>query len=505
MKKRQARPNIVFIMTDQQRADTIAALGYEHMHTPHMDSLVDEGVSFTRAFCPAATCVPSRAAVFTGIYAHNTGCYTFDPWAHHRNFVHELNDSGYWCANIGKMHLSPRDTPAGFHERVVVENPTNLTVEKGGSDDDWGKYLSFHGEQRPNHRQKTDPEWDRKFQCVPWHLDEKLHSDVFAGDSAASWIRSYAVGKQPFFLEIGFPGPHEPWDPPARFLEHYKDDWGTLPPSLKEDLSKKPPQHRAHQEFMANADGEARIRMQDATEEDIIRMRRHYFGKISLVDEQVGKVLEALEEKGLRDNTIIVFTSDHGEMLGEHGLAYKWLLYDSIVRVPLIVVDPRETSRKGVKTDDLVSLIDLGPTLLEYAGVKVPTRMEGMSLGPAVRGEPYLKRETVYAENNTMLMCRSSNKKMVYYLGQPEGEFYDLDQDPFEMDNLWDEPGHREEITRWKVHLLEWLAGSNYHQLGHRCGKEDEERQYPLRWPRPEEGDYYLHGPNAKPPAVPYH
>lgn len=505
MSKSTDPPNIVFIMTDQQRADTIAALGYDYMHTPHLDSLVNEGVSFTRAFCPASTCVPSRAAIFTGIYGHNTGCYTFHPWAHQRTLVHEFNDAGYWCVNIGKMHYTPRDAPGGFHERVVVENPTNTLVESGQSDDDWGKYLSFHGEKRPNHRQKTDPDWDKKFQCVPWHLDEKLHSDVFTGDSAVSWIRSYANDKQPFFLEVGFPGPHEPWDPPARLLEHYKDDSGPLPPSLKEDLSKKPPQHRAHQEFMANAPGEAKIQMQDATEADVTRMRQHYFANISLVDEQVGKILEALEARGLRENTILVFTSDHGEMLGEHGMAYKWLLYDSIVQVPLIIVDPRDTSRRGVRSEDLVSLIDLAPTFLEYAGVSVPTRMEGMSLVPAVRGEPGLKREYVYAENNTMLMCRSAQKKMVYYLGQEEGEFYDLEQDPHEMNNLWDDPAFQDEITQWKAHLLEWLASSNYHQLGHRCGLEDDKGHYQLRWPRPESGDYALHGRNEQPPAVPFH
>ena len=499
------RPNILFLFTDQQRWDTIGALNAPWMHTPHLDTLVKDGVSFTQAYVPASTCVPVRAAVFTGQYAHNTGCYTFDPWAHHRNVVHELRDSGYYCANMGKMHFIPVHDPGGFHDRVIVENPTNTMAENRQPDDDWGKYLSFHGETRPNHRQKTDPDWGKKYQGVPWHLDEKLHSDVFTGDSAVSWIKNYAPVREPFFLEVGLPGPHEPWDPPERLLKHYADDVGPLPPSLKEDLSKKPPQHMAQQNFMANAPGEARIQMPDATEADVVRMRQHYFANISLVDEQVGKILNALEEKGLRENTLIIFSSDHGDMLGEHGMAYKWLLYDPIVHVPLLVVDPRHPERAGTRVDDLVSLIDLPPTFLDYAGVPVPTRMEGQSLRKAIAGAPYPARKTVYAENNYMLMVRSEDRKLVYYIGQESGEFYNLENDPWEMENLWEAPEYREEIMQWKLHLLEWLASSNYHQQGARCNLEDEKGHYALRWPRPEEKDFEIHGDNKKPPLRTFH
>ncbi len=499
------RPNFLFILTDQQRWDTIGALGYDHMHTPHLDSLAESGVAFTQAYCPGVTCVPSRAAMFTGRYPHNTGCYTFHPWAHHRNLVHELRNAGYWCVNIGKMHLIPQSTDGGFHERTIVENPTNTMVEDGKADDDWGRFLSFHGQTRPNHRQKTDPEWDRKFQCVPWHLEERYHSDVFTGDSAVSWIRNYADGKQPFFLEVGLPGPHEPWDPPQRLVDLYAEDVGPLPPSIGEDLSGKPPQHAKHREFMANAPGEARIQMQSATEDDVRKMRQHYFGNISLVDEQIGKILAALEERGLSENTVIVMSSDHGEMLGEHGMAYKWLFYDPIVHVPLIVVDPRNPERAGQRCNDLVSLIDLAPTFLDYAGASIPDRMEGQSLRRAAEGAAYPAREVVYAEDNYVIMARWRDRKLVYYLGQEEGEYYRLDEDPWEMKNLWNDPGAREEIQKGKATILEWMAGSCYHQTGYRCGREDANGHYTLRWPRPEEEDFYLHGPNAKPPLKPYH
>ena len=159
-----SRPNIILIMTDQQRADTLGAWGYNHMYTPSMDRLTEEGFSFRSAYCPGATCVASRAAIFTGMYAHNTGAYSFDSWSQHRNWIEDLNNSGYYCANIGKMHFEPDNIRGGFHERVIVENPTSKSHDRGGPDDDWGRYLRLNGLQRPNDRHRTDRDWLKKYQ-----------------------------------------------------------------------------------------------------------------------------------------------------------------------------------------------------------------------------------------------------------------------------------------------------------------------------------------------------
>ena len=168
------RPNIILIMTDQQRFDTIGAWGYDYAITPAMDRLAAEGLSFRNAFCPGATCIASRAAIFTGMYPHNTGVYSFDHWADHRNWVQDLNDAGYHCVNLGKMHFAPRDVAGGFHERVIVENPTSKHLDSGGADDDWGRYLRIHGLERPNDRNKTDPHWLQKYQGGPLALGGAL-------------------------------------------------------------------------------------------------------------------------------------------------------------------------------------------------------------------------------------------------------------------------------------------------------------------------------------------
>jgi len=484
------RPHIILIMTDQQRSDTIGAWGNDHMITPNMDRLAREGMSFTQAYCPGATCVASRAAIFTGMYPHTTGVYSFDHWGNHRNWVQDLSDNGYFCTNIGKMHFTPRDIAGGFHERVIVENPTNTTHDNGNADDDWGRFLSLNGQTRPNHRQDTDPDWMTKYQGVPWHLEEKYHSDVFIGDSAVSWIRDHR-GDKPVFLEVGLTGPHEPWDPLQRHLDQYEGV--SLPKAVTRDgeLEDKPPQHQAHLEAFADAGGEAKIDLRGASDDDIDIMRRHYYAKITTVDEQVGKILDALESKGWLDNSLIIFCSDHGEMLGDHGLAYKWLMYDAITNIPLIVRDGR-TAKSPSTNDDLVSLMDLGPTILEAAGIDIPTYLEGRSLQPYLNDQNIEPREFVICEDNYQIMMRTDTHKLVYYPGQEDGELYDLAEDGDELWNKWDDESY-DKIKRGFIHrMLEWLVTSNYYNAGYRRNRQ---RHYQMRWPTEE--NKRLHGRNS--------
>jgi arylsulfatase A-like enzyme len=474
-------------MTDQQRFDTIAAWGHEHMITPNIDRLAREGVSFRQAFCPGATCISSRAAVFTGMYPHTTGVYTFDRWAAHQNWVQDLADDGYWCVNVGKMHFSPRDVPGGFHERTIVENPTSMTHARGGSDDDWGRYLTFHGQRRPLDRNHTDPNWLSKHQGVPWHLEERFHSDVFIGQSAVSWIEAYR-GDRPLFLQIGFTGPHEPWDPLPRHLAQYQGRALPLAVKREGELDDKPPQQKRIRAFHATTQHESQIDLEGASEAEIAEMRRHYYAKITTVDEQIGRVLDALEARGWLERSLLIFFSDHGEMLGDHGMAYKWLMYEPIVHIPLIVRTPGSVGEPRA-VDDLVSLMDVGPTVLEAAGLAIPTYFEGRSLMPYLREEPVRPHRYVFAEDNYQVMMRSKTHKLVYYVGQQEGELYDLAQDPGELWNLWSDPacsGLKGEMLR---DLLDWLAGSVYWNAGY---KRTRARQTRMRWPV--EGNVNLHG-----------
>lgn len=495
----ETRPNIVLIMTDQQRFDTLAAWGASHMITPNMDRIAGAGVSFRQAYCPGATCIASRAAIFTGMYAHNTGVYTFQNWANHRVWVQDLAESGYHCVNMGKMHYSPRDAPGGFHERVIVENPTNTAQANGAPDDDWGRFLRLHGHTRPNFRHRTDPDWIAKAQGVPWHDEERFHSDVFIGDSAVTWIRDYQ-GSEPFFLQVGLTGPHEPWDPLPRHLEQYAGRALPNPVKAAGELETKPPQHRAHQRFHAETNHESRIDLRSADDATIDHMRRHYYAKITTVDEQIGKVLDALEARGYLDNSWVIFCSDHGELLGDHGLAYKWLMYDPIVHVPLILCPPGSFAQpQPSETNDLVSLIDLAPTILSLAGIDIPAYIEGRALLPYVTGESVEPRTAVYAEDNYQIMLRTDNYKLIYYIGQTASDLYDLQHDPDELVNLWDNPDYVAVRNQLLADLLQWFTTSVYYNSGYRTERARDVR---LRWP--DADDAFLHGGNMRPKQVPW-
>ena len=228
-------------------------------------------------------------------------------------------------------------------------------------------------------------------------------------------------------------------------------------------------------------------------------MKRHYHAKITTVDEEIGKVLAALEERGWLEESLLIFCSDHGELLGDHNLAYKWLMYDPVVHIPLIIRQPNSITPPH-DIHDLVSLMDLGPTILEAAGIGVPTYMEGRSLLPYLQNESIRPRDFVFCEDNYQVMMRSQTHKLVYYVGQPEdGELYDLQTDPHELTNLWHQEAQQTLRTELQLKLLDWLATSTYYNAGY---KQNRARHYGLRWPS--EGDYGLHGggQNMKPKQV---
>ncbi|SVC21154.1 uncharacterized protein METZ01_LOCUS274008, partial [marine metagenome] len=216
-----SRPNIIFIITDQQRYDTVNALGFPYVDTPHMDRLVREGVAFTHCYVASASCASARASLFTGYYPHTTGILkNADTWRH--SWVELLNSAGYHCVNVGKMHTWPYDAPAGFHERYVVENKDRY-LEGRYYFDEWDKALAARGlvkQQRELYRERKD--YRDSLGSFTWDLPEETHSDFFVGNFAKWWLKNKPL-EQPFFLQGGFPGPHPPYDPVPRHLEKYAD------------------------------------------------------------------------------------------------------------------------------------------------------------------------------------------------------------------------------------------------------------------------------------------
>ena len=464
-----SQPNIVFIFTDQQRYDTIAALGFPHVISPNMDRLVNEGVSFTQCHVTAASCAPSRASLFTGQYPHVTGILkNADNWT--RSWVENLGNAGYHCVNVGKMHTWPFTTPCGFHERHVVENKDRF-LEGAEFKDDWEKYLEDRGlekQRRVLYREMED--YRESLGAFLWELPEETHSDFFVGNRAVEWINDHEDDK-PFFLEVGFPGPHPPYDPVPRCLQMYEDSEIPLDPVTEDDLDGQPEPFKAMRVHNVEIDHDSVVHMLNPAEEQRRRQRIHYLANVTMIDEKVGKIMHALELRGLLDDTVIILASDHGDCLTDHGHSQKWTMYDQITRVPLVVRCP-ERFPGNRKVADLIQLMDLGPAILELAGAKLPETIEARSILPTLKGAPsWTGREFVYAEqakdliftdSEFMTMIRSKDRKLVHFMDEPFGQLFDLNEDPLETRNLWDDPRHAETKEMLLDNLREWRIRSHY-------------------------------------------
>ncbi len=469
------RPNIVLIVTDQQRYDTIAALGHDHVDTPHLDRLVREGTAFTHTYVSAPSCAPSRSSLFTGVYPHNLGVLRNDQlWRH--SWVETLAETGYRCVNVGKMHTHPLETPLGFHERTVVENKDRDHPGLPFFHDQWDKALWLLGKRKPTrvtYRERED--YADRLGAFEWELPEELHSDVFVSRHAQWWLDTYP-GREPFFLQIGFPGPHPPYDPVPRHLDAYRDRDVPLPVVDEEDLAGQPDALRELREHHQANDHDAIVHLADPTPEQSRHQRRHYLANVTMIDEQIGLLIEALERRGVLDNTVILFTSDHGDCLGDHGHSQKWTMYEPSVRVPAIAWGPGRVVA-GQRIDALTAMMDLGPTVLELAGVTPPAWMEARSLVPALRGEEYRGRDLVFSEHvrdgvlqgtELMTMVRDDRWKLVELIDSDQGQLFDLHADPHETRNLWDAAAGTEAAqtrTRLLAELARWRARSALHAV----------------------------------------
>lgn len=465
------RPNIVLIITDQQRYDTISALGYPYMETPNLDRMVNEGVAFTNCHITAASCVPSRASFFKGYYPHNTGVMrNGDAWS--STWVERLADSGYRCVNIGKMHTIPFDAPAGFHERYVVENKDRY-MEGRYYFDEWDKALAAHGlvkQQRELYRKRDD--YKERLGAFEWELPEHLHSDVFVGNMAKWWVETYPL-TEPLFLQVGFPGPHPPYDPIARYAEPYLKKDLPLPAPSAEEIESLPAAYKTLRQHNIDVDHDSLVWSASPTKEQLQRMWAYYLANVTMIDEKIGELIQSLDRKGYLDNAVIFFVSDHGDCLGDHGQIQKWTFYEEIIKSPCIVwsKNPDLVCGGGRKVDGLCQLFDLGPTILEMAGVNVPDDFEARSLLSAVRGEDWRAREYVFCEQGgdvaltgtaAEFMVRSGRWKLVKFLGEDQGQLFDLENDPKEIINLWNDDDH----IQTKLHMLDvlhnWHMGSRY-------------------------------------------
>ena len=332
------------------------------------------------------------------------------------------------------MHINPYDAAGGFHQRFVVENkdrPLFLEERDRAIYDEWDKALRVRGLTKPSrfNRMPADPEgYKRALGAFAWHLDADMHPDNFVGNTACWWIADRKC-PDPLFLQIGFPGPHPPYDPLPEWLDRYADV--DIPvPDVSEDGVATPTarlKDAAREHDSLNFDSSTGGPM--LSRNDLIRLRRHYAANVSMIDVQVGRIMAALDSRGYLDNAIVIFTSDHADALGDHGHIQKWTMYDTVLHVPLVFWS-KSRIPGGRRRNDLVQLIDVAPTILEAADLPVPLDFEARSLWGAIEDRAgYVPRDTVYAEvardhvqtgAEFIVMRRCRDWKLVVYLDDKE-------------------------------------------------------------------------------------
>ncbi len=439
------QPNVLWICTDQQRYDTIGALGNPHASTPVLDAFIGEGTSFSNAFCQSPVCSPSRASFLTGRYPRTTGCrQNGQSIPKDEVLVSKLfRDAGYRCGLAGKLHLA---------------SCSDGKVE-GRTDDGYDDFFWSHHPQ-PDWPENAYTQWlAEKGKTWDGLLEEdrspyvrggppaEFHQTTWCAEKTIEFIR--ANEGRPWFFSFNCFDPHHPFDPPAEYLERFPVEEMPLPSVHPAEAQRQTTFQKLDREWAHDNPGE--FHTGAMTDDDRRQVYAAYMAMISLIDDQVGRILEALRETGQDRDTLVVFMSDHGEMLGDHGIYFKGPhFYDCQMRVPLVIRWPGGSVNAGRRIEGLVELVDLAPTLLDAGELEIPQRMQGKSLLPMLRGEAETEfvHEQVFAEYYNAWthgdaygsMLRTQKEKIVVYHGTGQGEFYDLENDPQEFLNLWEEP-----------------------------------------------------------------
>ena len=435
------RPNILWYCTDQQRFDTIGALGNPHVQTPVIDKLVKDGVAFTHAYCQSPICTPSRASFMTGLYPsrlHNTrnGNDTFPEWP--PLITKLIAEAGYECGLIGKFHM----VSAGKRPEPRLDDGFSFWWHSHAPRDDWpegthdyGDWVREQGGDLDVMRESDD------------RVDPEMHQTKWASDRAIQFIEQ--EHDRPWLLNINIYDPHPPFIPPKAYADRF-DPFSMPGPHFREsDIETQ--RRLSSVDFQGGA---THVDMAEAK-----RVQALYYAMIAQIDDQFARILAAIEASGQKENTIIVFTSDHGETLGDHGLLKKGCrFYEGLIRVPLIFSWPGKFAN-DVQCGGLVELLDLSATLLDLSGAGIPDYHQGRSLRRVLAGEEKGDRirDFVRCEYFDALdphftggsgtygtMHRDERYKLSLYHDQNEGELYDLKSDPWEHEDLWGDPDSHE-------------------------------------------------------------
>ncbi|MBT4501123.1 MAG: sulfatase-like hydrolase/transferase [Gemmatimonadetes bacterium] len=475
----RSRPNVLLFMSDQQRLDTVSAYGRNPIcRTPHIDSLATRGVRFDSAFTPTAICSPARACFYTGLLPHKNGVVNNGGVIRERvrGLNQYLDDAGYRSGYAGKWHVDEQRGPSDFgfvgKDFLGYAFPGSKLLPG----------LQFGAKPR-GHNPYADYLEERGFDPLPTvskryvgtnpsNQDQEMFAlhdgpvesciEYFVAEETIRVMDELADDDQPFFIWANFWGPHSPSLVPEPYFSMYNPDDIPEHPSYRETFANKPYRQQLIEKLWGLGDYDWK---------GFQEIGARYFGHCTLIDDMVGRVLDHLAELGLADDTIIIYTADHGDCMGAHRLIEKGeFMYDEIYRIPLVVAHP-DCEHPGAVCDEFVYLQELMPTILEAAGLEPPAELDGQSILPATLGRDYRNdREEIYAlfdrhftvVNQRMVRTRTHQ---FTFNSADQGELYDLEKDPHQLDNVYGHPAY-EDV---RLDLIE------------RMGRHMEELDDPLR------------------------
>jgi arylsulfatase len=447
-----SKPNILYLMTDQHRADCLGCAGNAVIKTPNLDSIAADGVLFPNAYTSTPSCTPARAGILTGLspwhhgmlgYGRVAGQYPFE-------MPQALRDAGYYLFGIGKMHWYPQKRLRGYHGLLVDESGR---AETPGFVSD---YRLWFRQQAPDlNPDATGIGWN-DYLAKAYALPERLHPTTWTADRAVEFIEKYDRA-EPFMLKVSFARPHSPYDPPQRVMDMYNVD--DMPAPVVGDWAARYAPH--------NVPPNPSLWHGDLGVRQAKESRRAYYASVTFIDEQVGRILAALRKRGLYDNTLILFFADHGDMLGDHHLWRKTYAYESSANIPMILRWPKSMGmddRRGGRLPQPTELRDVLPTFLDAAAAPIPGKLDGQSLLELVRGNTKDRRPWIDLEHS---MCYDQDHwtaltdgrfKYVYFAYDGREQLFDMTKDPGELHNLADQPTQESLLKEWRERMIQHLS-----------------------------------------------
>jgi arylsulfatase len=481
----ERQPNVLFITADQLRKDALGCYGNEVIQTPNIDALAGQGVCFDKMFAAYPVCAPNRSSIVTGRYPtiHRVRSNGIRLPKSELTLMEILRTAGYRTYGSGKMHFAPqwKFPPDGSS---IIDPEPSLAIDPQPGEDEFPWHGFDHVSITEDHRIGPYAEylarhgynvWDELHSAsYPQHatirspFPEEHHQTTWITDRAIEYLERHPDG-HPFFLWASYVHPHHPFNPPAPYDTMYNPKDMPLPVWRGSEVENWPEAYR--EKCFATEGGHEAVGMCNLKDEDWRRIKAYYYGMISLIDKNVGRLYEALEKKGCLENTVIIFTADHGENLGDHHLLFKGTMYDCVTNVPFIVSRPGN-SCAGARRELLASSIDIMPTVLGLTGVEEPqpSPIQGASLAPALEDQDHRLRDALLIEDGGMRRSVRTHDALLTWHGPGvQGELYDLVRDPDCLDNLWDRPAAAARQSTL-LHLLIQLMTQNVDPLPPREG-----------------------------------